>query len=265
MCQIAGFFVSFLGAVAIIAATVMNSWSTQDLENDPVAAVYNTKGLWQTCETGSSGYTECRPYMTILGLPGFLGIAGIIASTAMDQWKVQDLYDNPVTSVVSSMGLWRSCVTESSGFTDCRPFFTIMGLPALVQACRALMIVGIVLATIGILVSIFALKCIKIGNMEDKAKANLTLTSGIMFAVAGVCAIAGVSVYANSIVNNFVIQTVSINMGSLQTRYNAVSYKAPTHNTIYKSGGTYNENDYKKNMASSDAGRQSNPAKFDYV
>ncbi|XP_028681539.2 claudin-18 isoform X3 [Erpetoichthys calabaricus] len=159
MCQIAGFFVSFLGAVAITAATVMNSWSTQDLENDPVAAVYNAKGLWQTCETGSSGYTECRPYMTILGLP------------------------------------------------------------ALVQACRALMIVGIVLATIGILVSIFALKCIKIGNMEDKAKANLTLTSGIMFAVAGVCAIAGVSVYANSIVNNFVIQSVSINMGSLQTRY----------------------------------------------
>ncbi|XP_028681538.2 claudin-18 isoform X1 [Erpetoichthys calabaricus] len=150
---------------------------------------------------------------------GFLGIAGIIASTAMDQWQVQDLYDNPVTSVVNSMGLWRSCVTQSSGFTDCRPFFTIMGLPALVQACRALMIVGIVLATIGILVSIFALKCIKIGNMEDKAKANLTLTSGIMFAVAGVCAIAGVSVYANSIVNNFVIQSVSINMGSLQTRY----------------------------------------------
>lgn len=47
------------------------------------------------------------------------------------------------------------------------------------------MIVGIVLGILGLLVCIFALKCIRIGNMEDSAKANMTLTSGIMFIVAG--------------------------------------------------------------------------------
>lgn len=56
---------------------------------------------------------------------------------------------------------------------------------AMLQAVRALMIVGIVLGVIGLLVSIFALKCIRIGSMEDSAKANMTLTSGIMFIVAG--------------------------------------------------------------------------------
>ncbi|XP_051778634.1 claudin-18 isoform X2 [Erpetoichthys calabaricus] len=152
-------------------------------------------------------------------ITAIVGFSMIIIATAMDDWQVEDRYSKLVTSVYTYQGLWYSCVGQMSGITQCRPFYTILQLPALVQACRALMIVGIVLATIGILVSIFALKCIKIGNMEDKAKANLTLTSGIMFAVAGVCAIAGVSVYANSIVNNFVIQSVSINMGSLQTRY----------------------------------------------
>lgn len=47
------------------------------------------------------------------------------------------------------------------------------------------MIVGIVLGAFGILVAIFALKCLRIGNMEDSAKANMTLTSGVMFIVAG--------------------------------------------------------------------------------
>lgn len=56
---------------------------------------------------------------------------------------------------------------------------------AMFQAVRALMIVGIVLGILGLLVCIFALKCIRIGSMEDSAKANMTLTSGIMFIIAG--------------------------------------------------------------------------------
>lgn len=55
----------------------------------------------------------------------------------------------------------------------------------MLQAVRALMIVGIVLSVIGLLVAVFALKCIRIGNMDDSAKAKMTLTSGIMFIIAG--------------------------------------------------------------------------------
>lgn len=59
-------------------------------------------------------------------------------------------------------------------------FFT-----GLFQAVRALMIVGIVLGVIATVIGIFALKCLKIGNMEDNVKATMTLTTGIMFALAG--------------------------------------------------------------------------------
>ncbi|KAI1235759.1 hypothetical protein IHE44_0001844 [Lamprotornis superbus] len=58
-----------------------------------------------------------------------LGVGGIIASTCMDQWSTQDLYNNPVTAVFNYQGLWRTCVRESSGFTECRAYFTILGLP----------------------------------------------------------------------------------------------------------------------------------------
>lgn len=93
------------------------------------------------------------------------------------------------------------------------------------------MIVGIVLGAIGCLIAIFALKCLKMGNMEDNIKATMTLTAGIMFLLAGavvfrsrrlvvsgeplcirsmvrsscagVCGIAGVSAFANLIVQSF--------------------------------------------------------------
>ncbi|KAM4041085.1 claudin-18 isoform 1-T1 [Anomaloglossus baeobatrachus] len=161
-----------------------------------------------------------------------LGFAGIIAATGLDMWSTQDLYDNPVTAVFLYQGLWRSCVRQSSGFTECRPYYTILGLPAMFQAVRALMIVGIVLGAIALLISIFALKCIRIGSMEDAAKANITLTAGVMFIVAGLCAIIGVSVFGNMLVTNFWMTTSSMYTGgaisgmggmgglqTLQTRY----------------------------------------------
>ncbi|XP_047443541.1 claudin-18-like [Mugil cephalus] len=144
--------------------------------------------------------TLCQVMGFVLSL---LGVAGIIAATGMDQWATEDLFDNVVTAVYSYSGLWRSCVRQSSGFTECRPYFTILGLPALLQAVRALMIVGIVLGAIGCLIAIFALKCLKMGNMEDNIKATMTLTAGIMFLLAGVCGIAGVSTFANLIVQSF--------------------------------------------------------------
>ncbi|XP_036733228.2 claudin-18 isoform X1 [Manis pentadactyla] len=258
--------------------------------------------------------TACQGLGFVVSL---IGIAGIIAATCMDQWSTQDLYNNPVTAVFNYQGLWRSCVRESSGFTECRGYFTLLGLPAMLQAVRALMIVGIVLGAIGLLVSIFALKCIRIGSMEDSAKANMTLTSGIMFIIAGLCAIAGVSVFANMLVTNFWMSTASMytSLGGMvqtvqnrytfgsalfvgwvaggltliggvmmciacrglapeETNYKAVSYHASGNNVSYKPGGFKASTAFapsSKNKRMYDGGAhtedevQSHPSKYDYV
>ncbi|XP_041880624.1 claudin-18 isoform X3 [Corvus hawaiiensis] len=219
---------------------------------------------------------------TLCQVMGFLvsslGIAGSIMATAMDTWSTQDLYDNPVTAVFQYQGLWRSCVRQSSGFTECRPYFTILGLPAMFQAVRALMIVGIVLGILGLFVCIFALKCIRIGSMEDTAKANMTLTSGIMFIVAGLCAITGVSVFANMLVTNFWMSTTNMFQGmqNVQNSYKAVSYNASGRNISYRTGpykvGSGYEADPKTRKGAgyeetprSEDGRRSYPSKYDYV
>ncbi|XP_005919845.1 claudin-18 isoform X1 [Haplochromis burtoni] len=252
--------------------------------------------------------TLCQGLGFVLSL---IGIAGIIAATGMDQWATQDLFDNVVTAVYSYSGLWRSCVRQSSGFTECRPYFTILGLPALLQAVRALMIVGIVLGAIGLLIAIFSLKCLKMGNMEDNLKATMTLSAGIMLLLAGVCGIAGVSAFANLIVQSFQFTTFASgfsstgNVGGLtgaltprytfgpalfvgwiggailfiggilmclacramtpeKHRYDGMAYKAASQNTMYRpdtrSRPVYNDS-YK---AQSTDERQTNQ-RFDYV
>lgn len=70
MCQCLGFTVASLGFVGTIVATALNMWSTQDLGQDLVTSVYNYMGLWKTCVQQTSGFTECRPFFTVLGLPG---------------------------------------------------------------------------------------------------------------------------------------------------------------------------------------------------
>ncbi|XP_072294807.1 claudin-18-like [Eucyclogobius newberryi] len=144
--------------------------------------------------------TLCQVLGFVLSL---LGLVMVVAATAMDQWATEDLFSNVVTAVYTYSGLWRSCVRQSSGLSECRPYFTILGLPALLQAVRALMIVGFVLGAIGCFIAIFALKCLKMGNMENNIKATMTLAAGIMNLLAGVCAIAGVSAFANLIVQSF--------------------------------------------------------------
>lgn len=70
--QIGGFLLGLIGVAAVIAATVMNNWSTQDRQGDVVTAVYTYKGLWQDCEVSTSGFTECRPLYGLLGYSGGL-------------------------------------------------------------------------------------------------------------------------------------------------------------------------------------------------
>lgn len=99
-------------------------WGAVPLEFRVVELIF----FQQQRKNSTMAATLCQVMGFILSL---LGAAGIIAATGMDQWATEDLFDNPVTAVYSYSGLWRSCVRQSSGFTECRPYFTILGLPGM--------------------------------------------------------------------------------------------------------------------------------------
>lgn len=68
--QLIGFMLSGLGLFLISAATAMDMWAIQDRSFVVVTSTFSYYGLWRDCVTASYGTDSCRPYFTILGLPG---------------------------------------------------------------------------------------------------------------------------------------------------------------------------------------------------
>lgn len=118
-------------------------------------------------------------------------------------WKSRSQVDSVTSSDWLFEGLWMSCVATATGSVQCKRFRTVLGLPAHLQACRALMIMSLLIGLAAIIVSILGLKCTKIGRTSDQAKAQMILTGGIMVILSGLCTLTAVSLYAAQVIHDF--------------------------------------------------------------
>uniref|UniRef100_A0AAY4AUB4 Claudin n=1 Tax=Denticeps clupeoides TaxID=299321 RepID=A0AAY4AUB4_9TELE len=136
----------------------------------------------------------------------FLGaISWLITGAALanDYWKISTVSGSVIISNRQYENLWHSCAEDSTGVANCRDFESLLALPGYIQACRALMIVSLLLSVVSIVVSLLGLKCIKIGSAGDETKAKMAVGGGVLFLLAGLCAIVTASWYAARVVNDF--------------------------------------------------------------
>lgn len=60
----------------------------------------------------------------------FLGLIGTIASTIMVEWKASSYAgDNIITAQAMYEGLWKSCVSQSTGQLQCKVYDSLLQLP----------------------------------------------------------------------------------------------------------------------------------------
>ncbi|XP_077147227.1 claudin-10-like isoform X2 [Ranitomeya variabilis] len=135
-----------------------------------------------------------------LGLVGSL-VTGVTLST--ERWKTSTVSGSVITSSIIYENLWKSCATDSTGITNCKTFDSLLNLPSYVQACRALMIISLILGLFACLISLFGLKCTKFGAKSDHTKGKIALSGGLVFILAGLCCLVPVSWYAASITQQF--------------------------------------------------------------
>ncbi|KPP58402.1 claudin 25-like [Scleropages formosus] len=122
---------------------------------------------------------------------------------ANDYWKVSSFSGSVITSARQYENLWHSCAESSTGITNCRDFESMLSLSAYMQACRALMIISMILGLIGVIASIMGLKCTKISSSADDTKAKMATTSGAIYILSGLCVLTAVSWYASRVVQDF--------------------------------------------------------------
>ncbi|XP_069026161.1 claudin 15-like a [Embiotoca jacksoni] len=124
-------------------------------------------------------------------------------SLANDYWKISTVSGSVIISQRQFENLWHACAENSAGIAECRDFESLLALPSHVQACRALMIIALLLGLGSMVVSLLGLKCIKIGTTTDGSKAKIAGTGGIMSILAGLCCMIACSWYAFRVVEDF--------------------------------------------------------------
>ncbi|KAK9955483.1 hypothetical protein ABG768_015355 [Culter alburnus] len=135
-----------------------------------------------------------------------LGIIGWIISIvacALPMWRVSAYIGaNIVTSQNIWEGLWMNCVVQSTGQMQCKIYDSMLALSQDMQASRAMSVIAIILAILGVMISIMGAKCTNC--IEDEAaKAKVMIVSGIMFIIAGILELIPAAWVANQTIRDF--------------------------------------------------------------
>ncbi|XP_059188059.1 claudin-19-like [Centropristis striata] len=123
--------------------------------------------------------------------------------TSSQQWKVRSQVESVSSSQWQFEGLWMACAATSLGSVQCNKFKTVLGLSPHLQACRAFMILSLLLGLASIIVSVLGLKCTKIGRTSDHIKDQIALSGGVLFILSGVFTLTAVSWYAATVIQDF--------------------------------------------------------------
>lgn len=132
-----------------------------------------------------------------------LGWLGAILSCALPMWRVTAFIgSNIVTSQTIWEGLWMNCVVQSTGQMQCKVYDSMLALPQDLQAARALIVVCIILAVLGVLLSVVGGKCTNCVE-DESTKAKIMIVAGVVFLLAGLLVMVPVSWTANTIIRDF--------------------------------------------------------------
>ncbi|CAL8367070.1 unnamed protein product [Boreogadus saida] len=143
--------------------------------------------------------------MQLLGFSlAFVGFIGSIAATIMVQWKASSYAgDNIITAQAMHQGLWKTCVSQSTGQIQCKVFDSLLQIPGMVQGARGLMVTSIVLCFVSVLVAVVGMRCTTCLEDQPEQKDKVALTGGILFILSGLCGLAATIWYGHRIAKEF--------------------------------------------------------------
>uniref|UniRef100_A0A672TB01 Claudin 10a n=1 Tax=Sinocyclocheilus grahami TaxID=75366 RepID=A0A672TB01_SINGR len=137
----------------------------------------------------------------LLTISGWILISSTLPT---DYWKVSSVDGTVITTATFWSNLWKTCtcVTDSTGVSNCKDFPSMLALDAYIQVCRGLMISAVCLGFFGAILALVGMKCTKIGGSET-TKARITCLCGLHFILSGICSMTACSLYAHRITSEF--------------------------------------------------------------
>ncbi|XP_023685102.1 claudin-like protein ZF-A89 [Paramormyrops kingsleyae] len=142
--------------------------------------------------------------LQILGITlAAIGWLGDITICLLPMWKVTAFVgNNIVTAQIIWEGLWMSCVVQSTGQMQCKVYDSMLALPQDLQVARALVVISVLMALFGILLSVPGGKCTNCIE-DESAKFKVAIIAGAFFIVSGALSLVTVCWSANTIIRDF--------------------------------------------------------------
>ncbi|XP_038157103.1 claudin-10-like [Cyprinodon tularosa] len=132
-------------------------------------------------------------------------------------WTWSEVGSIVLTTANYFSNLWKDCISDSTGVSDCKGIPSMLELNWDIHMCRALIIISIILAFFGCILVLVGMKCTKIGGSEI-TNAKVTFAGGMNYLIGGLSAMTAFSYYGNKIRSefdnpNFVEQKFEIGVG----------------------------------------------------
>ncbi|KAL6100872.1 cldn10 [Pungitius sinensis] len=113
-------------------------------------------------------------------------------------WTWSEVDSIVLTSSNYFSNLWKDCVSDSTGVSDCKGIPSMLALNWDIHMCRALIIICIILAFFGSVLVLVGMKCTKVGGSEI-VNARVTFAGGMNYLIGGLCSMIAFSYYGNKI------------------------------------------------------------------
>lgn len=134
-----------------------------------------------------------------------LGWAGVIISCILPMWRVTAFVGSTiVTSQTIWEGIWMTCVVQSTGQIQCKPYDSLLALSTDLQAARALTVLAITVGGMGLILAFVGGKCTRFLDEEGGGvKGKVAVAAGAVLIATGLLCLIPTSWAAGAVVRKF--------------------------------------------------------------
>ncbi|XP_047211727.1 claudin-10 [Girardinichthys multiradiatus] len=143
-------------------------------------------------------YVEIGCFVTCL-----CGWILVCSTLPTEYWTFSEVGTVVMTTGNYYSNLWRDCVSDTTGVSDCKEYPSMLALPVYLHALRALAICAVITGFFGGVLTLIGMKCTKIGGSEI-INSRVAFSGGITYLVSGFCGMITYSWWANRVVTQFV-------------------------------------------------------------
>ncbi|KAM6907129.1 uncharacterized protein FYW49_013669 [Xenentodon cancila] len=139
-----------------------------------------------------------------------MGWAGVIICCILPFWKVTAFVGSTiVTSQTMWEGIWMTCVAQSTGHIQCKPYDSLLALTSDLQAARALTVLAIATGSVGLILAFLGGKCTRFLDEDGYGvKGKVSVAAGLVFIATGLLCLIPTSWTAGAVVRDFYSVTI---------------------------------------------------------